>query len=95
MCKTRRVVDLLCFLLPQPSDRHLFLLSCGREPSRRVLLTDLHCGVIIVISHTIPARPARDSTAVLLHAVVVVVLALLAVVVENDGVVIPMLIIQL
>ena len=94
MCKTRRVVGLLCFLL-LPSDQHLFLLPRGREPSRRVLLADLHCGVIIVISPTIPKRPVGESTVVLLHAVVEVVLALLAMVVEDDGVVIPVLIIQL
>ena len=84
---------MLCFLLP--SDLHLFLLPHEREPSRWVLLTDLHCGVIIVICPTILERPVGDTTAVLLHAVVEVVLALLVVVVEDDGVVIPVLIIQL
>ena len=86
---------MLCFLLPQPSDQPLFLLPRGREPSRRVLLTDLHCGVIIVISPTIPERPVGDSTAIPLHAIVEVILALLAVVVEDDKVIIPVLIIQL
>ena len=95
MCKTRRAVDLLCFLLPQSSDQHLFLHPRGREPSCQVLLTDLHCGVIIVINHTIPARPAGDSTAVLQDAVVEVGLTPLAVVVVDDGVVIPVLIIHL
>ena len=55
--------------------------------------TIIGLGVIIVIVLDILARPVGDSTAVLLDAVVAVVLALLAVIVEDEGII--MLTIQL
>ena len=85
MFRTRRVVGLLCFLLLLlllPRDQPLFLVPRGREPSRRVLLIVRLCGVIIVISHTIPERLVGGFMVVLLTAVV-----------EADGVVVPLVLI--
>ena len=63
----------------------MFLLPHGREPSCQVLLIVLLCGVIIVISPTIPKRLAGGFIAALLAEVVEAVLVLLFATVESVG----------
>ena len=55
----------------------------------------LHCGVIIVISHTIPERLVGGFMVVLLTAVVEAILVHLLEVVEADGEEVPLVLIIL